>query len=414
MVAQEVSLVPQRTVAENVFLGAEPRRFGFVRRRELLDRFRRVVAGAGFEVPANATVGALPLAVQQQVEILRALAREAELIVFDEPTAALSASEIQRFHEIVRGLSASGRTVILVSHFLGEVLELADTVTILRDGQVVRTGPAATRRRTRSSRRCSAARSRAPTRRSRADRRCAVALSVRELSAREYTASRSRSGPARSWGSQGLSVRAARRWPGRSSARFRSAPRRSCGFAALAGNPRAALNARVALIPESRKDDGLMLRRPVRENVSLASVRRLARFGFVRRGSETERVRAALASVSASSGLETAPEALSGGNQQKLMFARALLAKPSVLLADDPTRGVDVGAKRDLYQLIVELAAGGVGILLISNEIEEILGLAHRVLVMRGGRIVAELSGDEITEEAILAASFGRSLAAAG
>ncbi len=186
------------------------------------------------------------------------------------------------------------------------------------------------------------------------------------------------------------------------------------GSAALAGNPRAALNARVTLIPESRKDDGLMLRRPVRENVSLASVRRLARFGFVRRGSETEQVRSALTSVSASSTLETAPEALSGGNQQKLMFARALLAKPSVLLADDPTRGVDVGAKRDLYQLIVELAAGGVGILLISNEIEEILGLAHRVLVMRGGRIVAELSGDEITEEAILAASFGRSLAAAG
>ena len=145
LVAQEVAVVPQRTVAENVFLGAEPRRFGFVRRRELLDRYRRVVAGAGFEVPANATVGALPLAVQQQVEILRALARDAELIVFDEPTAALSATEIQRFHEIVRGLSAGGRTVILVSHFLGEVLELADTVTILRDGQVVRTGPAADR-----------------------------------------------------------------------------------------------------------------------------------------------------------------------------------------------------------------------------------------------------------------------------
>ena len=118
--------------------------------------------------------------------------------------------------------------------------------------------------------------------------------------------------------------------------------------------------------------------------------------------------------MSATSGLETPPEALSGGNQQKLMFARALLAEPSVLLADDPTRGVDVGAKRDLYQLIVDLAARGVGILLVSNEVEEILGLAHRVLVMRGGRIVAELSGDEITEEAILAASFGRALAAAG
>ncbi len=139
LVAQEVALVPQLTVAENVFLGAEPRRFGFVERRALRERFERVVAGAGFEVPADAVVGSLPLAKQQQVEILRALARDAELIVFDEPTAALSAVEIQRFHEIVRGLTASGRTVILVSHFLNEVLELADTVTILRDGRVVRT-----------------------------------------------------------------------------------------------------------------------------------------------------------------------------------------------------------------------------------------------------------------------------------
>ena len=143
LVAQEVALVPRLTVAENVFLGAEPRRFGFVQQRALLARFNHLVTDAGFDLPAGAIVGSLPLAKQQQVEILRALAREAELIVFDEPTAALSAEEAERFHQIVRRLTASGRTVILVSHFLGEVLELADTVTILRDGRVVRTGPAA-------------------------------------------------------------------------------------------------------------------------------------------------------------------------------------------------------------------------------------------------------------------------------
>ena len=143
LVAQEVAVVPQRQVAENVFLGVEPRRFGFVQRRRLLERFNRLVADAGFDLPADAVVGSLSLAKQQQVEILRALARDAELIVFDEPTAALSATEVQRFHEIVRTLTGSGRTVILVSHFLGEVLALADTVTVLRDGQVVKTGPAA-------------------------------------------------------------------------------------------------------------------------------------------------------------------------------------------------------------------------------------------------------------------------------
>ena len=124
-----------------------------------------------------------------------------------------------------------------------------------------------------------------------------------------------------------------------------------------------------------------MLRRPVRENVSLASLRSLGRFGFVRRRMESTRAKDALRRVAASSELETIPAALSGGNQQKLMFARALLAHPAVLIADEPTRGVDVGAKRDIYELLVELAAGGVAILLISNEIEEVLGLAHRVLV---------------------------------
>ena len=140
----------------------------------------------------------------------------------------------------------------------------------------------------------------------------------------------------------------------------------------------------------------------------------LGRLGFVRRGMEAGRVRSALSRVSATSALETPPVALSGGNQQKLLFARALLADPKVIVADEPTRGVDVGAKRDLYHLIVDLAARGVGIVLISNEIEEILGLAHRVIVMRMGRIVEELSGDAITEEAILSASFGRTGAVAG
>ncbi|HEY4190607.1 MAG TPA: ATP-binding cassette domain-containing protein, partial [Candidatus Limnocylindrales bacterium] len=186
----------------------------------------------------------------------------------------------------------------------------------------------------------------------------------------------------------------------------------TAGRARLDGTPLGSLRASVTMIPESRKDDGLMLRRPVRENVSLASLRSLGRYGFVRRRLESTRVKEALGQVSASGELEMIPAALSGGNQQKLMFARAMLAHPAVLIADEPTRGVDVGAKRDIYELIVGLAASGVAILLISNEIEEVLGLAHRVIVMRAGRVSAELVGERITEEAILAASFGRASAA--
>ena len=416
LVAQEVALVPQRTVAENVFLGAEPRRFGFVRQRELLDRFKRVVAAAGFEVPANAMVSALPLAKQQQVEILRALSRDAELIVFDEPTAALAATEIKRFHEIVRGLAAGGRTVILVSHLLNEVLELADTVTILRDGRVVRTGAASAE--TEDSLVAamlgrSVGRTYPPKKPPPPD--APTALTVRNLTAAGVDGASLEVRAGEIVGLAGL-VGAGRSEFARAifGAVPASASEMTAGTTPLTGKPAGSIGAKVTMIPESRKDDGLMLRRPVRENVSLASLRSLERSGFVRRRLEAEQVRGALMSVGASSSLEAPPAALSGGNQQKLMFARALLTKPVVLIADEPTRGVDVGAKRDLYQLLVDMAASGVAILLISNEMEEILGLAHRVIVMRAGRVVAELSEDRMTEEAILAASFGRALAAAG
>ena len=202
-----MAVVPQRTVAENVFLGKEPRRLGFVRRRTLLEQFERLVADTGLAVPADAVVGSLPLAKQQQVEILRALARDAELIVFDEPTAALSATEAQRFHEIVRGLAAGGRTVILVSHLLGEVLALADTITVLRDGAVVKTSAAADETedtlvaamlgrsvgRTYPPKQLAAARRPAGPDRARPHRR------------RASTARRSRSGRARSWPSRASS-----------------------------------------------------------------------------------------------------------------------------------------------------------------------------------------------------------------
>ena len=162
------------------------------------------------------------------------------------------------------------------------------------------------------------------------------------------------------------------------------------------------------MIPESRKEQGLLLGRPIGENVSLASLGRLSELGLVRRGKERQAVAGVLGQVAVRIPTQKAPvNTLSGGNQQKALFARMLLAGPRVLVADEPTRGVDVGAKRAIYDLLTSLAAEGLGVLFISSDTEEILGLAHRVLVMRGGRIVAELSGDAMTEAAILAAAFG-------
>jgi simple sugar transport system ATP-binding protein/ribose transport system ATP-binding protein len=409
LVAQEVALVPQLTVAENVFLGAEPRRSGFIERDRLAERFQRLTTEAGFDLDGNAIVGRLPLAQQQQVEVLRALARDADLIVLDEPSASLSGREVERLHEIVRRLRADGRTVILVSHFLQEVLALADMVTVLRDGKVVRTDP--TSEETEAS--LIAAMLGRPASRTYPDKHLPAedspaALTIRDLSAPgvRHVSLTVRAGEI--VGLAGL-IGAGRSELAR--AIYGAAPAIAgeihAGTTPLAGSPLDSIRAGVALIPESRKDDGLFLRRPIRENVSLASLAGLHRLGFVRRRAERIQVAGVLAQVTGSSLLEAPAGALSGGNQQKLLFARALLATPTVLIADEPTRGVDVGAKRDLYELLVDLAAGGVAILLISNEMEELLGLAHRVVVMRLGRVVAELGGPAMTEAAILAAAFG-------
>jgi ABC-type sugar transport system ATPase subunit len=306
--------------------------------------------------------------------------------------------------------------VILVSHFLNEILELADTVTILRDGRVVRTAPAAGETEdtlVAAMLGRSVGRTYPPKQSPPAD--ADVALRVRDLTAAGVHGASLDVRAGEIVGLAGL-VGAGRSELARAifGAIPATAAELTAGATPLPGGPLRSIRARLTMIPESRKDDGLLIRRPVRENVSLASIRAFSRFGVVRRRLEAKSVREALTRVAATSALETHPAALSGGNQQKLMFARAILAEPRVLIADEPTRGVDVGAKRDLYQLIVDLAAGGVAVLMISNEVEEILGLSHRVLVMRAGRVVAELVGDRMTEEAILAASFGRSLAAAG
>lgn len=409
LVAQEVALVPQLTVAQNVFLGAEPQRAGVIDRTRLLEQTERLAQEAGFDLHPNALVGRLSIAEQQQVEILRALGRDAELIVLDEPSAALSAKEVKRLHEIVRTLARRGHTVILVSHFLNEVLELADTVTVLRDGKVVQTNPAASE--TEASliaAMLGRAAGRVYPEKQPPAADAPVVLSVRDVRAPGVRGVSLEVRAGEIVGLAGL-VGAGRTELAR--AIYGAAPcvseTMSAGQQDLGGTPSASLRAGVAMIPESRKDDGLFLQRPVRENVSLTRLPLLGRLGFVRRGAEKEQVGAALDRVSGTQRIEARAAALSGGNQQKLMFARALLGEPNVLIADEPTRGVDVGAKRDLYRLLAEIAAKGVGVLLISNEIEEILGLSHRVVVMRSGSVTAELTGTDLTEGNILAAAFG-------
>ncbi len=409
-IAQEPFVVPQLTVAENVFLGVEPRSAGFLRGRKLREAYAALARSAGFDLPGAMSAGRLRVADQQKVEILRALSRDAQLIVMDEPSAALSAHETLQLHEIIRSLARAGKTILLISHFLREVLDLADTVTVLRDGSLVCTSRAANetvpslveamlgRPLTSTFPAKQPASGDAP-----------ILLSVRELVAPgvDRVSFDLRAGEI--LGVAGL-VGAGRTELARAiygAARIQSGTVTLSPGRSLGRSPRRSLSSGLAMIPESRKDDGLILTRSVTENATLSRLRSLASVGVVRRAAERRAARSALEACDVRGAQYSAPaRALSGGNQQKVLFARTLLCGPRVLIADEPTRGVDVGAKRAIYDFLANLAADGLGLVLISSELEEILGLAHRVVVMRRGRIVAELEGDAMEEGAILAAAF--------
>ena len=415
LIAQELAIVPLLTVAENVFLGVEPRRVGFQNRRELRRRYTELAASVGFELDGDSHVGSLRTADQQKVEIMRALCREAQLIVMDEPTAALSRADAKALHVVSRQLARSGTTVVLVSHFLSEVLELADEVTILRDGRLVQD-----RVRRRADRGLAAIQAMLgrsldatfpPRRPVPAD--APVVLSVRGLTAPGVNDVSFDLRAGEILGLAGL-VGAGRTELARAVYRANQAGAgtvsmvSAAGRTSVTGTPRLAMRAGLAMIPESRKEQGLLLGRSVSENVTLSSLAQLSRAGVVRPRPERRAVRDVLTRVDVrGGGPAVVASALSGGNQQKLLFARSLLRDPRVLIAHEPTRGVDVGAKRAIYELLASLTGSGLGVLLISSDVEEILGLAHRVLVMRAGRIVAELTGDEATEAAILGAAFG-------
>jgi rhamnose transport system ATP-binding protein len=426
LIAQELSVAPALSVAENVFLGTEPRRAGFVARRALRRRYDELAAAAGFELSGDLPGRGLRTADQQKVEILRALCRDARLIVMDEPTAALPRPDADRLYQVIRRLAAGGTTIVLVSHFLREVAELADEVTILRDGHLVRTALAAdeTEETMLSSMLGRSLGATFPARRP-VPADAPVVLEARGLSASgvhdvsldvragEIVGLAGLVGSGRTELARAL-CQAQRVTAGTvttSGTRLAGRPpggRRMPTSLWPARGPNAALRAGLAMIPESRKEQGLMLGRPIAENVSLASLPRLAALGLVRRRAERQAVTGVLGQVGVRVPAQAAPvSTLSGGNQQKALFARILLRGPRVLVADEPTRGVDVGAKRAIYELLTSLAADGLGVLLISSDAEEVLGLAHRVLVMRAGRIAAELRGAAMTEGAILAAAFG-------
>ncbi len=412
MMAQELSLVPERSVGENVFLGIEPAVAGFVDRRRLRERFDTLLELSGVEVPFGVVVGALDVADQQKVEILRAVVRRAQFIIMDEPSARLSHAERRGLYELIASLRREGTTILFISHFLDEVTDIADVITVMRDGAVVRTSPsgvetAASLVEAMIGRQLSGT---FPPKRMPACSDAPPVLSVRGL--------RSPDGPATDLDVHAGEIVGIAGLVGSGRTELvrliYGADRPGAGTVVVDGAPLRrrrtsdGIRAGLGFIPESRKDQGLLLGRRLRENVSLPHLRRLSTAGFLRRSAERDMVAWSLAAAGVrGGGSETPVRLLSGGNQQKSLFARWLTPSLRVLIADEPTRGVDVGSKRAIYDLLVEATADGLGVLMVSSELDELVGLCHRVLVMRHRGIVAELHHPFLSEDAILAAAFG-------
>lgn len=408
-IQQELSLVPALSVAQNVFLGIEPAKFGLLT-PSLKQRYRELDRSVRFGIDPDVPLRDLRLADQQKVEIMRAMARNARLIVMDEPTSSLTQDEADRLHDIAQRLRGEGRTIIYVSHFLEEVLSVADVVTVMRDGKVVRTKPTADE--TKASlvqamlgQPLDMAFPRPPS----APEDAQVVMETRNLSGQvpKHVTMHVRAGEI--VGLAGL-VGSGRTELAR--LLFGADPVHSGdlyvdGQRVSFNSPREAIDAGVVMVPEDRRSQGLIMTQNVRENITLPQLSRYWRHGLISRRAERQATRDAIERLGiVPRHVDGELQFYSGGNQQKALFAKWTLNPPKVILLDEPTRGVDIGAKKRIYDAIVGVAASGAGVVLISSELEEVAELSHRVYLMNGGRILDEVRPEHHTADDLLKLLF--------
>jgi D-xylose transport system ATP-binding protein len=418
LIAQELALVPELSVEENLSLGREPVRAGLIRWDIVRERARSALQMVGLDVDPGRATKELGIGQQQLVEIAKALSKKARILVLDEPTAALTESDAARLNALLLDLRATGVSCIYISHRLEEVFQVADRITVLRDGRSVGGAPRAELT---------------------ADK--VIAMMVGREVGTLYPRPPHRPGvpllKVENWTVEdplvpgrlvlrNVSLEVREReivgigglmGAGRTalvSSLFGAARSRVTGTLSLSGaparkpfrSPPEAIAAGLALVSEDRKRYGLVLEASVSENLTLASLRRFVRGLFVddtareaqaRQEAEALRVR--------SPGLGAPVRQLSGGNQQKVVLGKWLLTKPRVLFLDEPTRGVDVGAKAEIHRLIAELAEAGLGVVLVSSDLPELLGMSHRLVVLSLGVATAELSASEATPEAVMTAA---------
>ena len=422
---QELSLVPSMSVADNLFLGRElPRRFGRVDFAGQEAEAARILREMALDVSPRKLAAELPLASQQLLEIARALARDATLLIFDEPTSALREHEVEFLFARICELRRRGRGVVYITHKMEEIYRLADRITVLRDGRVVASAAPADLLPRDLVRwmvgRDPGAEGAGPGAPSEEPVLNVEALRVAHAGTGGRVLVEDVSFTLRRGEVLGL---AGLQGSGASEvlhALFGALGRRASGRARLCGErlamrePRESVARGLMLLTNDRKATGLAPDLSVTHNVSLASLAGLSnRVGWVRRRVERDTVANIAQGFRLNVPSLSAPaRTLSGGNQQKAYLARCLLPRPRVLLLDEPTRGIDVGAKADIYELMRGWIGEGIAILLITSEMEELLALSHRILVMHRGRVAAEFTRADATKERVLAAAMGQPVAA--
>ena len=412
MIHQELSLLPYMTVGQNVFLGREPAGVlpGLIKWSQLYSQTEELLKRLNLDIKPTVEAQELSIAQQQMVEVAKALSIDANLIAMDEPTSSLTEQETEVLFSIMRNLKAQGVSLIFISHRLEEVFEICDRVTILRDGRHIATRPA-----------------------SELDQNQIVSLMVgremgdmyhyEETERRDIVLSSAdlsdgqelRSVSFDLFGGEILGI-AGLVGAGRTALaetlfgihRATSGEINISGESVKIQSPQHAIRWGMGFVPEDRKLQGLFLNMAVRENINMSNMGQVSNFGFVSRGHANEMARDYVEKLDIRTpGLRQKVGNLSGGNQQKVVIARWLTLAPQVLILDEPTRGVDVGAKAEIHSLMRQLAAEGVGVLVISSELPEILGVSDRVLVMHEGRITGEFSREEATQDKIMHAATG-------
>lgn len=416
IIHQELNTFPDMTVAENLAVGNEPKTaLGVLDRKRMVKEAREKLERVGAKIDPTLPIGRLSVGMQQMVEIARAVAEDVQVLVLDEPTAALSATESEHLFQLIREMRESGMGLIYISHRMEEVWELADRVTVFRDGTYVGTRDMHSSGEDRAT----------PS----GIVKMMVGRDIEDLYARtdrdigevrvsvDGITDGARIGPVSFDVRAGEIVTmvgligAGRTEVGRL---LYGADRRVGGTVTLDGrqinvqNPIQAIEQGIGMLPESRKDQALFVEMSVRDNTAMTTLEEDSTFGVLNSKGLRERVGAIFESLRVRTASQnTEARALSGGNQQKLVLGRLLLEKPGLMVLDEPTRGVDIGAKSEIYRIIYEAARIGTAILVISSDLPEALGISDRLLVMREGKIVAEVDGHTATEEIVMEHATG-------